>query len=56
MSWYCRVLRFDGDYAIMVKQGDNENNSYQVARALLPEETCEGMLLLCENFIYSVAE
>ena len=54
MIWYCRVLRFDGDYAVMVKDGDSEADSYLVARALLPDDTVEGDRLVCENFVYSI--
>lgn len=54
MIWYCRILRFDGDYAIMVKDGESESDSYMVARALIPDDAVEGDHLKCENFMYSI--
>lgn len=49
-----RVTKIDGDYAhlLNIKTGED----ILVARALLPEETDEGVMLLWENFEYSVAE
>ena len=48
---YYAVHKLDGDYAILVRDNGVEN---RVARALLPEETDEGVRLLCEFFNYTV--
>lgn len=45
------VQRIDGDYAILVADDGAKN---RVARALLPEETEEGCVLLLENFSYRI--
>lgn len=49
-----KVTKIDGDYAHLldVKTGED----VLVARALLPEETDEGITLRWENFIYTVEE
>lgn len=49
-----RVTKIDGDYAHLLNIETGED--ILVARALLPEETDEGITLLWENFEYSVAE
>ena len=54
MLWYCRVLRLDGDYAILVRTDDPANEPIQVARALLPDEIEADTLLKCENFVYEI--
>lgn len=49
-----QVKKIDGDYAIL-KQADVEtNDTILVARALLPMEIDEGILLLWENLEYSI--
>ena len=48
---YYTVQKLDGDYAILVSDDGVEN---RVVRALLPEETDEGVRLLCEFFNYTV--
>lgn len=45
------VQKLDGDYAVLISDDGIEN---RVARALLPEETDEGIRLKCEFFCYSV--
>lgn len=47
------VKRIDGDYALLVTDGGDEN---LVARALLPMEIEEGMRLLCRDFVYEVQD
>ena len=49
-----KVKLIDGDYAHLANVKNGEE--ILVARALLPEETAEGMNLLWENFEYSVLE
>ena len=48
---YYTVKCLDGDYAVLVSDEGIEN---RVARALLPEETDEGIRLKCEYFSYTV--
>ena len=50
---YYTVQRLDGDYAVLISDEGVEN---RVARALLPEETDEGVRLKCEFFAYTVFE
>lgn len=45
------VISIDGDYAIL---RDDNNNTINIARALLPLEIREGSKLLFENFEYSI--
>ncbi|MCI8406706.1 MAG: chorismate--pyruvate lyase [Oscillospiraceae bacterium] len=46
------VRRIDGDYAILIAEGQQDENP--VARALLPEEIQEGSRLLCRDFVYTL--
>lgn len=46
------VKRIDGDYAVLVAEGQTDENP--VARALLPEEIQEGDRLLCKDFVYTI--
>lgn len=46
-----RVVKINGDYAIMVTEDGVENT---VAMALLPVEIQEGDCVLWENFEYSI--
>ncbi|MGI5959375.1 MAG: hypothetical protein ACOX60_08175 [Massiliimalia sp.] len=48
-----RVIKINGDYAIMVSEDGIENT---VAMALLPIEIEEGSKVLWENFTYSMME
>lgn len=48
------VERLDGDYAILRRTDIPSDDTILVARALLPDETDEGMRLLWENLEYSV--
>jgi hypothetical protein len=49
-----RVTKIDGDYAHLVDLKSGED--MLIARALIPEETDEGIMLHWENFEYSVTE
>lgn len=49
-----RVEKIDGDYAVLRRIDSDSDDSILVARALLPEETDEGVTLLWENFTYTV--
>ncbi len=48
------VERIDGDYAYLLNDADPDEELKCVARALLPEEICEGTRLAYEMFQYSV--
>ena len=48
---YYTVQKLDGDYAVLLSDEGVEN---RVARALLPEETDEGVRRKCEFFSYMV--
>ncbi|MEG1254779.1 DUF3006 domain-containing protein [Clostridium sp.] len=45
------VVSFNGDYAVLKDDNNNENN---VALALLPIEIKEGTHILFENFEYTI--
>jgi translation elongation factor P/translation initiation factor 5A len=47
-----KVTKIDGDYAHLMNVETGED--LLVARALLPEETDEGVTLYWENFVYTV--
>lgn len=46
-----RVIRLDGDYAVLLSEEGIENN---VARALLPPEIDVGSIVKWENFCYEI--
>ena len=50
------VEKIDGDYALLRRTDISDDSLITVARALLPEETDEGVRLLWENLEYSVIE
>ncbi|MCH5193383.1 MAG: chorismate--pyruvate lyase [Oscillospiraceae bacterium] len=50
------VEKIDGDYALLRRTDIQDDSLITVARALLPEETDEGVRLLWENLEYSVIE
>lgn len=50
------VEKIDGDYAFLRRTDIVSDDSMQVARALLPEETDEGARLRWENLCYTVLE
>lgn len=50
------VEKIDGDYAFLRRTDIPAEEPVIVARALLPEETDEGVRLLWENLEYSVIE
>ena len=50
------VEKIDGDYAFLRRTDIVSDESMQVARALLPEETDEGTRLRWENLCYTVLE
>ncbi len=46
-----KVVKFDGDYAVLIDQKGIEN---RVAMALLPLDIFEGDTVIWENFEYTV--
>lgn len=56
MVWFCKVLRIDGDYGILVRTDDPAQEEFMVARALLPDEIYEGCTVKCNNFVYEMAD
>ena len=48
------VEKIDGDYALLRRTDIQDDSLITVARALLPDETDEGVRLLWENLEYSV--
>jgi Protein of unknown function (DUF3006). len=52
------VERIDGDYAMLMREDETEQNAEpkMVARALLPPEIMEGTRLLYEYLQYSVLD
>ena len=48
------VEKIDGDYAVLRRTDIQTEDTVLVARALLPDETDEGTLLLWENLEYSI--
>lgn len=51
---YYRVMKIDGDYAVLQQTDIKTDDTLLVARALLPEETDEGINLKWENLTYEV--
>lgn len=51
---YFKVLRLDGDYAILQRTDIESDTEIPLARALLPREADEGCVLKYEDFEYSV--
>lgn len=51
-----KVLRIEGDYAVLRREEDASAEEILVARALLPQEICEGSRLLREFLEYSLIE
>ena len=49
-----KVIQIDGDYANLVKIGDEETEPKIVARALLPADIYEGCILKYEMLQYSM--
>lgn len=50
------VEKIDGDYALLRRTDIPDDSLLTVARALLPDETDEGVRLRWENLEYSVIE
>ncbi len=55
-TWTYIVERIDGDYAYLKRTDIPENDLKLVARALLPSEITEGILLKYEFLEYSVMQ
>ena len=51
---YYVVERIDGDYALLRRTDEREEELLQVARALLPEEIDEGTALKYEFLSYEI--
>lgn len=51
---YYKVIKIDGDYAVLKQTDIETDDTLLVARALLPEETDEGINLKWENLTYEV--
>ncbi len=56
MIWYCRVIRIEGDYAVLRREDDPAGETFLQALALLPDGVDAGMLLKCENFVYEIEQ
>ena len=54
LSIIYRLLRIEGDYAILIERDRPEAGETPVARALLPCDADEGSLLLGENMEFSL--
>ncbi|MBO5425624.1 MAG: chorismate--pyruvate lyase [Lachnospiraceae bacterium] len=53
-TWYYEVVSIDGDYANLKRTDIDDTEVKLVARALLPEEVCEGTKLKYEMFQYEI--
>lgn len=53
-TYYYKVKKIDGDYAILIRTDISDNDEILVARALLPEEIDEGTNLIWKNLEYKV--
>ena len=51
---YYTVNSLEGDYAYLLKEGDDSSETKCVARALLPTEIVEGTKLVYEMMEYSI--
>lgn len=51
-----RVVRLDGDYALLRRTDVESEDLTPVARALLPDEIEEGTRLRWEAFVYTILE
>ena len=51
-----RVVRLDGDYALLQRTDVESEDLTPVARALLPDEVEEGTRLRWEAFVYTILE
>ena len=51
---YYTVNSLEGDYAYLLKEGDDSGETKCVARALLPAEIVEGTKLVYEMMEYSI--
>ena len=48
------IKKLDGDYAVLVRTDIEDDDTFLIARALLPMEIDEGTKLLWENLEYSI--
>ena len=51
-----RVVRLDGDYALLQRTDVESEDLTPVARALMPDEVEEGTRLRWEAFVYTILE
>ncbi|PWM28875.1 MAG: hypothetical protein DBX40_00740 [Clostridiales bacterium] len=51
-----RVVRIDGDYAVLRPENGTETEDFPVARALLPAEVDEGVTVGCRLFEYRIID
>lgn len=54
--YYYKVVRIDGDYAYLARTDISDNDTLQVAMALLPDGTDEGTALVWEDLEYRIDE
>ena len=54
--YYYKVVRIDGDYAYLARTDISDNDTLQVAMALLPDGTDEGTALVWDNREYRIDE
>ena len=53
-TWYYEVVSIDGDYANLKRTDIESDDLKLVARALLPEQICEGSKLKYEFMSYTI--
>lgn len=53
-TWYYEVISIDGDYANLKRTDIESDDLKLVARALLPEQICEGSKLKYEFMSYTI--
>ncbi len=49
-----QVVKINGDYAILQNRDKPEEEPIQIALALMPDETADGMFIKLENFVFSI--
>lgn len=55
-TWFYEVVSIDGDYANLRRTDAESEEVKLVARALLPDNICEGSKLKYEMFVYETVE
>lgn len=51
-----RVIKIDGDYAVLLRTDIQTDDTILVALALLPEGTDTGSNLIWENLVYTLCD